>query len=119
VEVQERRRFARFYLPLAVAFQTRCGATGDLLEGEAVTRDLGLEGLSLLCPFPNSFHYGQVVDLVITLPLPQLHHHDTPLLKARGEVVRLDPPTGPRGLGGVALWFRDGLCFDEPSPPEG
>ncbi len=107
----ERRRYGRLLVPLQVDYQVRSAETGELQVGQGVTRDIGLGGAYFCCDSPGPLGQGQILDLTIAAPLPHLDLPDTTHLKARGEVLRLDPPGPANPYWGVAISFLDYLSF--------
>jgi len=110
----ERRRFARFPLPLSVDYNFRMPESGECHRGQCVTKDISLGGAYFLCEPPTPFSEGHILDLTIAAPLHYLEAHDISHLKATGEVLRLDPPAMAGQQWGVAISFRDGLSFSIP-----
>lgn len=107
----EKRRYARLQVPLEVEYQTNLPDTGELRQGKGVLRDISLSGTYVHIEDPAPLQAGQVLSLSIYAPLPYLNAYDTPHLKARGEILRIDPP-GPDGTSyGVAISFLNGLAF--------
>lgn len=110
----ENRRFGRLVVPLEVEYHTHLLDTGELHQGKGVLRDISLSGSYLHVTDPAPFQPGQILSLTIHAPLPDLDVRNISRLKARGEVVRLDPPEGEGALYGVAINFVDGLTFSPP-----
>ena len=109
---QDRRRFSRFVVPLAMRYQVYCPETGNLLhQGQGVIRDLSLSGGFFHLDHPPAFQAGQILALTIAAPLPFLENHDISLLTAQGEVVRLESPGPDNPKFGVAVNFLQNLCF--------
>jgi hypothetical protein len=109
--LEERRRYQRLVVPLSVAFRTRLPETGEVQQGSGVLRDISLSGSFFQVAPPASFKPGQIVSLTIAAPLPFLDFEEISHLKARGEVVRLEPPGPANPHYGVALHFLEGPSF--------
>jgi hypothetical protein len=100
-------------VPLTVEYHTLVPETGELHQGRGILRDISLSGSYFHMEQPVTLKPGQILSLTIAAPLPYLDMPDTTHLKARGEVVRLDPPgSGPHH--GVAVNFVNGLSLSAP-----
>ena len=111
VSPEERRRYNRLVVPLSVEFRTRLPETGEVHLGNGVLRDISLSGSYFHVAPPASFKPGQVVSLTIAAPLPFLDYQETSHLQAKGEVVRLEPPSPANPYYGVAVNFLEGPSF--------
>ncbi|MBM4294565.1 MAG: PilZ domain-containing protein [Deltaproteobacteria bacterium] len=107
----ERRRFNRLAIPLAVEYQFLQPETGEVHRGQGVLRDISLSGSYFHLDATAPLAPGQVLSLTIAAPLPYLDTDHTSRLKARGEVVRVDPPGGASLRAGIAINFLEGLTF--------
>jgi hypothetical protein len=110
----ERRRYSRLLVPLPVEYQAPQPETGEVRRGQGVTKDISLGGVYFFCDNPGLLGPGQVLDVTIAAPLPYLDLPDTSHLKARGEVLRLDPPGPASPYWGVAISFLNKLTFSAP-----
>jgi c-di-GMP-binding flagellar brake protein YcgR len=107
----ERRRYGRLVVPLSVQYRAHHPETGEVHQGQCVTRDISLGGVYLFCESPFPIRAGQILDLTIAAPLPYLDLHDTSHLRAQGEVLRLDPPGPDSPHWGAAVAFQNNLTF--------
>ncbi len=107
----ERRRFGRFFVPLSMEYSVRMPDTGECHSGQCFTRDISLSGAYIFCESPTPLMPGHILDLTFAAPLHYLDVDDISYLKARGEVLRLDPPALADQHYGVAINFMDGLSF--------
>jgi hypothetical protein len=110
----ERRRFNRLRVPLGVEYQTHLPETGELCQGQGVLRDISLCGSYFHTDQCLNFAPGQILSLTIAASLPYIDLCNTSHLKARAEVVRVDPPGVSGPSYGVALNFVEGLSFSSP-----
>jgi len=109
--LEERRRYNRLVVPLSVEYRTHLPETGEFQQGNGILRDISLSGSFFHVEPPASFKPGQIVSLTIAAPLPFLDFEETSHLKAKGEVVRLEPPGPANPYYGVALHFLEGPSF--------
>jgi hypothetical protein len=107
----ERRRYGRLLVPLQVEYQVHRPENGEVQRGQGVTRDISLGGAYLCCDSPCLLGPGQILDLTIATSIPSLDIPETSHLKAKGEVLRLDPPGPANPYWGVAVSFLDYLTF--------
>ncbi len=107
----ERRRYARLVVPLSTHYRACLPESGEVRQGQCVTRDISLGGAYLYCNSPIPLDQGQTLDLTIAAPLPYLDLPDTPHLKTQGKVLRLDPPGSGSPQWGMAVAFLDTLAF--------
>lgn len=107
----ERRRYGRLVVPLSVEYHAQLPETGEVHRGQCITRDISLGGVYFFCDSPQPIRPGLTLDLTIAAPLPYLDLDDTSHLKARGEVLRLDPPGPDHPQWGVAVAFLNNLTF--------
>ena len=105
---RERRLYNRLVLALPVKYSLEKD-NGDCSLG--VLKNISLGGLYFECPPPLALEAGQILHLNVAATLPSLDLQDTSHLSARGEVVRLDPPTVSSRPCGVAVRFLDELNF--------
>jgi len=107
----ERRRFGRFFVPLSTEYTIHSPDSRECHSGQCVTRDISLSGAYIFCESPTALTPGSILDLTIAAPLHYLDVDDISYLKAKGEVLRLDPPALADQHYGVAINFLDGLSF--------
>ncbi len=112
----ERRRFSRLAVPLAMEYHFLQPETGEVHRGQGVLRDISLSGSYFHLDEAVPLAPGQVLSLSIAVPLPYLDTDHSSHLKARGEVVRVDPGDGANARLGVAINFLEGLTFSSLSP---
>jgi len=110
----ERRRFGRVRVSLDVQYCTDLPETGGLLQGYGILKDFSLSGLFFFCDPPVSLLPGQILTLTIAASLPNLDLYDTSHIRARGEVVRLEPAQNRYSLG-IAINFLESPTFFNPS----
>ncbi len=107
----ERRRFSRIRVSLPVEYHTRLPETDAPFQGQGVLRDISLGGTYFHIDPGTSFQPGQILSLIVSVPLPYLEDIDISYLQATGEVIRFDPPEPNHPQAGVALKFLGGLTF--------
>ena len=111
VSLAERRRYNRLVVPLSVEYRTQWSETGEVQQGKGVLRDISLSGGFFHVEPTASFKPGQIISLTIAVPLPFPNFSETSHLKAKGEIVRLEPPGPANPYCGVALQFMEGPSF--------
>jgi hypothetical protein len=109
--VMENRRYNRLVVPLSVEFHTHLPETGYACSGTGILRDISLSGSFFHTESPCDFKPGQIVSLTIAAPLPFLDYQEITHLKAKGQVVRLEPPAASAPYYGIAVQFLEGLSF--------
>lgn len=115
VSLAERRRYNRLVIPLSVEYHTHLPETGEICLGKGVLRDISLSGSFFHTEPAVPLKPGQIVTLTITASLPCINR-ETSQLKAKGEVVRLEPPDPANPYYGVAVHFLEGLSFASSAP---
>ncbi len=115
VSLAERRRYNRLVIPLSVEYRAHLPETGEICLGKGVLRDISLSGSFFHTEPTVPLKPGQIVNLTITASLPYINR-DTSHLKAKGEVVRLEPPDPANPYYGVAVRFLEGPTFASTVP---
>ena len=118
MQCRDKRRFGRLLVTLTVAFTGVSPTWTRILKGQGRSRDISLGGLYFHTASLPALRPGQILDLVIALPLPFLDPPGLSGLEARGQVVRLDPPAPGACLTGVALKFHTCLRFIPVEPQD-
>jgi hypothetical protein len=111
----ERRRFSRVMVSLDVQYCADLPETGELLQGYGTLKDFSLSGLFFFSDPPLPLVPGQTLTLTISSSLPNLDLLDTSHIKARGEVVRLEPTAPNRYQQGIAINFLESPTFFNPT----
>jgi len=111
----ERRRFGRVRVSLEVYYSVRLPETGELLQGYGRLKDFSLSGLYFFTEPPVSLFPGQILTLMISASLPHLDLPDISYIKARGEVMRLEPFNDNDHKCGIAINFLESPTFSTPS----
>jgi c-di-GMP-binding flagellar brake protein YcgR len=111
----ERRRFIRVMVSLEVEYCADFPETGELLHGQGTLKDFSLSGVYFFSDPPIPLLPGQTLTLIISTSLPNLDLFDTSHIKARGEVVRLEPTEPSRRQFGIAINFLESPTFFNPT----
>jgi c-di-GMP-binding flagellar brake protein YcgR len=111
----ERRRFSRIVVSLDVQYCTDLPETGELLQGHGTLQDFSLSGLYFFSELPIPLLPGQTLMLTIAASLPHLDQFDTSHIKAKGQVVRLEPTQPNRYRLGIAIHFLESPTFSNPA----
>ncbi len=111
----ERRRFSRVMVSLDVQYCTDLPETGEQLQGYGTLKDFSLSGLFFFSDPPIPLLPGQILTLNISTSLPNLDLFDTSHIKARGEVVRLEPSEPSPYQLGIAINFLESPTFFNPT----
>jgi c-di-GMP-binding flagellar brake protein YcgR len=111
----ERRRFSRIMVSLDVQYYTDFPETGQLFQGHGMLKDFSLSGVYFLSDPPIPLLPGQTLTLTITASLPNLDLFDTSHIKARGQVVRLEPSDPKSYPLGIAINFIETPTFFNPA----
>jgi len=107
----ERRRFTRFHVLLPVQYRTAPAECGESYQGQGLTRDVSLSGSYFHVSTPGPLKPGCIIFLTIAASVPPLNGPGTTQFRARGEVVRLEPPGTAGPDYGVAVNFLEGPSF--------
>ncbi len=114
MDVQERRRYARFLIQLPVEFVVELPEVGKI-RGKGVLKDISLGGAYFRGKPPLALELGQTMTLTIAAPVSNLDLVDISHIKARAEIVRLDNPEQVNSIHhGVAVNFLESPSFFHP-----
>lgn len=100
---------------LDVQYCTDLPETGEQLQGYGTLKDFSLSGLFFFSDPPIPLLPGQILTLNISTSLPNLDLFDTSHIKARGEVVRLEPSEPSHYQLGIAINFLESPTFFNPT----
>ncbi len=121
VSAADRRRYGRLMVPLSIEYRTR--ENGEFRQGKGMLRDISLSGTYFHAEPSASFQPGQILSLTICAHLPFMDYEEVSHIKAKGTVVRLEPPGPATPHYGVAVHFLEGPTFTSaplsltPAPP--
>lgn len=104
---------------LDVQFCTDKPESGELHQGHGILKDFSLSGVYFFSEPPIPLVPGQILNLTISTSLPHLDLFDTSHIRAKGEVVRLEPPGPSQYQQGVAINFLESPTFYNPAQLDG
>lgn len=109
-----RRKYPRHYVSLPIEYQVHLHESGDSWSGEAVLKNISMDGLYFMTEGRPMLKTGNIADFIFKI----LHSHPNREIRGQGMVKCIDQPMEGSCYFGVTVEFLSGPLFIANRLPE-